>query len=206
MGRPKGSTNKPKAVNSKEKAASEGWGDAAIFVSILEEGQNYGQTLRIPTFKDIKQSGVNGNAYRGDFYEKANPGSKWQLFWWAPPVNNSDSKAYEERAMLDDKLYVEVVAHPEDGPFVTTNRWRKDAAFRVFNGRKQLFARPIDGFLEEREENTKIADREYDAQMDELDALADQYNLDVVENQDGGVKRLRVNNQKTRTRRRIYSR
>lgn len=206
MARPKGSKNKSKKTVDKL-AEVEGYGDAAIFLTILEEAENYGENVQIPTRDEIKQRGVDGNFYRGDFYELANPASRWQLFKWAPPTSPGDRQAYSEKAKLDDPRngWREVIAHPENGPFHVANRFRKDEAYRVFDGVKQLFARPIDHYIEQRAKNSKIADNKFNTNMDKLYELADALGLDVEEVQEG-MKQLKVNNLARRARNRIYSR
>jgi hypothetical protein len=178
-----------------------GLGDASMYVAILEEGRAIGENIKVPTRRDINQQGVDSNFYRGDLYLKDNPKQGLQTFRWAPPRGDADQQAYAERAELESKGFEEVIAHPETGPYVVAKRFRRDAGYRVFDGAKQVFARPIELYLEERGETARIADEIHARQMDEMDALADRYGISVEETR-GGMKTLRVNSHRPK---RIYS-
>jgi hypothetical protein len=193
---------RPKKV-TETKEASVGMGDAGIFHTILQEAEASGVTLQVPTRKDINQQGVEGNLYRGDAYIKNDPTKRLQFAWWAPPRGDGDSQAYIEKARLDDGHYTEVIAHPEEGPYVVANRFRKDAGYRVFNGVKQLFARDYQHFLDEEEEKKNIANNKYNREMDNLDAMAERMGIGVEETR-GGVRTMRTRGIDPK-RRRIYS-
>lgn len=193
----------PKAPRNIAPESEAGFGDMGIFRTLVDEAEQYGERPRIPERKQIVNQGVVQNVYLRDLYLKDNPSFKYEVFWWAHPLSEADEHAWQEKAQLDNKHYEEVVAHPTEGPWVAAGPWRKDAGYRVFNGRKQLFVRDYKfKLMEEAEVRGDHAMQQYEAELDNLKNMADRMKIEVTE-QDGDETHL-LNSRKSPDR--IYSR